>query len=308
MICEWGIRGGEKGIRTPENFRPNGFQDRRNRPLCHLSDAQTPFYRRHNLTMDYGLTGKVAMVAAASKGIGLATAKILAAEGCQVSICARNEETLEAATAEIGGETRSYVVDVSNAEDLAWWVEQTQQDLGPIGILVSNTGGPPAGKLDAMTDEQWQSGVEGTLLNIVRLYRLVVPDMIEANWGRIVHITSLVAKEPNPILPISTTLRSGIIALTKLQARELAAHGITVNGVLPGHTLTDRQRHLAEVRAQAANRTPEEMLQQQADEAPMRRLGEPEEIAAAIAFFCSRGAAYVSGTSLLVDGAATLSL
>ena len=248
------------------------------------------------------------MVAASSKGIGLATAKLLASEGALVSICARSEESLEAAAAEIGGETRSYVVDVSNADDLEWWVEQTRQDLGTISILVTNTGGPPAGRIDAMTDEQWQAGVDSTLMNVVRLHRLVTPDMIKANWGRIVHITSLVAKDPNPILPISSTIRAGIMALTKLQAKELAGHGITVNGVLPGHTMTDRQIHLAEVRAAAAGTTAEVMLQKQAEEAPMGRLGQPEEIAAAIAFLCSEGAGYVSGTSLLVDGAATASL
>lgn len=256
--------------------------------------------------MDYGLSGKVAMVAASSKGIGFAAAKALSDEGALVSICARTEEDLERAAAEIGAETRSYVVDVSNAEDLQWWVDQTREDLGPIAILVTNTGGPPAGKIDVMTDEQWQSGFESTLMNVVRLSRMVVPDMIEAKWGRVVHVTSLVAREPNPILPISSTLRAGIMALTKLQAREWAPHGVTVNGVLPGHTLTDRQRHLAQVRAETTGLTMEEMLTKTAEEAPMRRLGQPEEIAAAIAFLCSSGASFVSGASLQVDGAATL--
>jgi len=255
--------------------------------------------------MELGLKGKVAMVAAASKGIGLATAKMLAAEGCQVSICARNEETLEAATAEIGEDTRSYVVDVTDADDLAWWVEQTQTDLGPVNILVTNTGGPPAGALSAITDEQWQSGFDSTLMNIVRLTRLVREDMIGANWGRIVHITSLVAAEPSPMLPISSTLRSGINALAKLQSTELAPHGITVNTVLPGNTLTDRQRHLANIRSEKEGITPEEALEKQGAEVPVGRLATPEEIAAAVTFLCSVPAAYITGTSLLVDGGLT---
>ena len=255
--------------------------------------------------MDYGISGKVAMVAASTKGIGLATAKLLAAEGCRLSICARTEADLEAAAASIGPETRSYVVNVADPEDLSWWVDQTREDLGPIDILVTNTGGPPAGRIGDITDEQWQQGVDGTLMNVVRLCRLVVPDMLESNWGRIVHITSLVAKEPNAVLPISSTLRAGIMALTRLQAQEWAPNGVTVNGVLPGHTLTDRQYHLAEVRAKASGLTPEAELENAANHAPMKRLGKPEEIAAAIAFLCSEGAAYVSGTSLLVDGAAT---
>ncbi len=248
------------------------------------------------------------MVAAASKGIGLAIAKELAAEGCRISICARNEETLEAAAAEIGEETRSYVVDVSSADDLTWWVEQTRNDLGPVEVLVTNTGGPPAGTYDTMSDEQWQTGFESTLLNIVRLVRHVTPDMRLANWGRIVHLTSYVAKEPARLLPISSTLRAGIMSLTKLQALELAPLGITVNGVLPGSTLTDRQRHLAEVRAEREGITVDQALEKQGQDVPMGRLADPSEIAAAVAFLCSSRASYVTGTSLLVDGGLTRGL
>jgi 3-oxoacyl-[acyl-carrier protein] reductase len=255
--------------------------------------------------MDFGIEGKVAMVAASSKGIGLAVAKALTAEGCRVSICARNEEVLEAAAAEIGEETRSYVVDVTSAEDLEWWVQQTREDLGPVDILVTNTGGPPAGVLDAMSDEQWQSGFESTLMNVVRLTRLIQEDMKSANWGRIVHITSLVAKEPSRVLPISSTLRAGLNSLTRLQATDLAPFGITVNSVLPGHTLTDRQRHLAEIRAARESISPEEALRKQGSEVPVGRLAEPEEIAAAVAFLCSATASYVTGVNLLVDGGLT---
>ncbi len=254
--------------------------------------------------MDLGLTGKIAMVAAASKGIGFAVAGLLAQESCLVSICARNEETLEQATDAIGGDTRSYVVDVKNADDLAWWLEQTQADLGTPDILVTNTGGPPAGMLGDMTDEQWQEGVDSTLMNVVRLSRLVTPGMLASGWGRIVHITSLVARDPNPILPISSTLRAGLVALTRLQALEVAAGGITVNAVLPGHTRTDRQTHLAEVRAEREKISVEQALQNQADLLPLKRLAEPEEIAAAVAFLCGQPASYITGQSLLVDGGA----
>ena len=258
--------------------------------------------------MDLGISGKVAMVAAASKGIGLAIAKQLTSEGCRVSICGRTEDTLEAAAAEIGEDTRSYVVDVANLEDLLWWIEQTQQDLGPVDILVTNTGGPPAGGVDQMTDEQWQQGFDGTLLNIVRLVRELQPCMAEAGWGRIVNITSLVAKEPSRMLPISSTLRAGIMALTRVQASEYAAAGVTVNSVLPGHTLTDRQTHLAEIRAEREGITKEEALIKQAAEIPMKRMATPDEIAAAVAFLCSQQAAYITGTNLLVDGGLTKGL
>lgn len=245
------------------------------------------------------------MVAAASKGIGFAVAKQLTLEGCRVSICGRTEETLEAAAAEIGDDTRSYVVDVSNPEDLTWWIDQTVQDLGPVDILVTNTGGPPAGSLDQMTDEQWQQGFDGTLMNIVRLVRELQPTMAANKWGRIVHITSLVAKEPSRILPISSTLRAGIMALTRVQALDYAPAGITVNSVLPGHTLTDRQTHLAELRATREGISPEEALRLQAADIPMKRMATADEIAAAVAFLCSEQAAYITGTNLLVDGGLT---
>jgi 3-oxoacyl-[acyl-carrier protein] reductase len=258
--------------------------------------------------MDFGVAGRVAMVAAASKGIGLAIARELAAEGCRVSICGRNEEPLEAAGNLVGGDVRSYVVDVSNAEDLAWWVDQTRADLGPIDILVTNTGGPPAGSIDSMTDEQWQAGFDGTLMNIVRLVRLTQQDMKNRGWGRIVHLTSLVAKEPSNTLPISSTLRAGIMGLTRVQANELARFGVTVNSVLPGHTLTDRQRHLADIRAEREKISQEEALARQGADVPIGRLAQPEEIAAAVVFLCSSRASFITGTSLLVDGGSTKGL
>ncbi len=255
--------------------------------------------------MDLGLAGKVAMVAAGSKGIGLATAKMLAAEGCLVSICGRTEATLAGAAIEISDETRTYVADVGSSDDLAWWVDQTVADLGSPSILVTNTGGPPAGKVDEITDEQWQAGFDNTLMNVVRLTRLVQPKMAATGWGRIVHITSLVAKEPNPILPISSTLRAGLMALVRLQALEYGPGGVTVNCVLPGHTLTDRQRHLADIRASSSGISQQEALDQTAASVPLRRLADASEIAAAIVFLCSEPAGYISGTNLLVDGGLT---
>lgn len=255
--------------------------------------------------MNLGLEGKVAMVAAGSKGIGFATAKLLIEEGCLVSVCGRTKETLEAVTALLGPKCRGYVADVSSADQIEDWFDKTRVELGLPQILVTNTGGPPAGSWRQMTDAQWQSGFDSTLLNIVRMVRLAAPLMSDEKWGRIVHITSLVAKEPNVLLPISSTLRAGIMALTRLQATELAPVGITVNGVLPGHTLTDRQRHLADIRADRDNITSEEALMRQGNEVPVGRLATPEEVASAIVYLCSNQAAYVTGESLLVDGGLT---
>jgi len=250
--------------------------------------------------MDLGISGKVAMVAAGSKGIGLAIAQALAAEGCRVSICGRTEATLRAAADPIGAEY--HVVDVSRAEDLERWVSEVESRLGAPSILVTNTGGPPAGALDSITDEQWQAGFDSTLMNIVRLVRRVAPGMRESGWGRIVHLTSLVAKEPNRLLPISSTLRSGVMALTRLQATELAPFGITVNGVLPGHTLTDRQRHLAGLRAEREGIDEDEALRRQGAEVPVGRLADPSEIASLVAYLCGAPASYVTGNSVLADG------
>lgn len=255
--------------------------------------------------MDFGIEGKVAMVAAASKGIGLAVAQELAAEGCSVSICARSESGIEAALKSLPEGTLGFVADVTSPNDLGRWVARTRSELGDIDILVTNTGGPPAGPVSDMTDEQWQAGFDSTLMNVVRLTRLVKDSMAERGWGRIVHITSLVAKEPSANLPISSTLRAGLMALTKLQALDLAPSGVTVNAVLPGHTDTDRQQHLIEIRAERDKVSVEEAKKRQIASLPMARFARPDEIAAAVAFLCSDRASYLTGISLLVDGGAT---
>jgi 3-oxoacyl-[acyl-carrier protein] reductase len=257
--------------------------------------------------MELGIAGKVAMVAAGSKGIGLAVARVLAEEGCNVSICSRDRGNLGSATASVP-RLKGYVCDVANAEDLERWVAETGKELGEPDIVVTNTGGPPAGTLSSMTDEQWRAGFESTLMNVIRLARLTAPGMASRGWGRIVHVTSLVAKEPSALLPISSTLRAGLAATTKLQALEYADKGITVNAVLPGHTLTDRQVHLARVRAEQLGISEAEAMRLQEREIPMKRMAKAEEVGAVVAFLCSQQAAYVTGTSLLVDGGATRGL
>lgn len=243
------------------------------------------------------------MIAASSKGIGLSAAQLLAAEGCKVSLCGRNQESLDKAAATITGvEVLTSVVDVTRLEDLENWFQRTVEHLGKPEILVTNTGGPPAGVLDDMTDELWQKGVDSTLMNVIRMVRLAAPYMKESGWGRIVHITSLVAKEPTALLPISSTLRSGLVALTRLQASQLGPSGITVNSVLPGHTLTDRQVHLAEIRSARDGITVDQALELQGKDSAVGRLATPDEIGAPITFLCSQQASFVTGVSLLVDG------
>jgi 3-oxoacyl-[acyl-carrier protein] reductase len=257
--------------------------------------------------VELGLRDRVAMVAAASRGIGLAVASSLAREGCRVSICARGAERLAEARSELAalvGQDRVFSLraDVASAADLTAWHEATVAAFGPVDILVTNTGGPPAARFLDLTDEQWVSGFESTLMNVVRLCRLVVPDMQLRRWGRIVHITSLVAKQPADDLTISTTLRTGISALTRTQANQWARSGILVNAVLPGNTMTDRARSLASVRGAAKGISAESALADTAASIPVGRLADPAEIADAVTFLASERASYITGVSLLADG------
>jgi 3-oxoacyl-[acyl-carrier protein] reductase len=244
------------------------------------------------------------MIAAASKGLGKACAVALAKEGCRISICARNAEELEKTREEIAahGEALAVTADVSSADDLERWFEQTIERFGQVDILVTNTGGPPVKRFLELSDEQWQAGVESTLMNVVRLSRLVIPGMQQRRWGRIIHLTSLVAKQPIDELTISSTLRAGLSGLTKTMANQVGPDGITVNALLTGHIMTDRQSHIADLRVKERGISHEEYFASQAAEIPLRRTGEPREIGEVVAFLASECASYVTGVSLQVDG------
>ncbi|HUP50460.1 MAG TPA: SDR family oxidoreductase [Thermoanaerobaculia bacterium] len=255
--------------------------------------------------MDLGIRGRVAMVAAASKGLGRGVAEALAAEGCRLSICSRSVEHLDEARQAIeqaGGEVLAAACDVSSPGDLQRWVEATTAKFGQVDIVVTNTGGPPAAKFLQLTDEQWRAGVESTLMNVVRLCRLVIPGMQARKWGRIVNLTSLVAKQPLELLTISSTLRAGLSALTKTLADQVARDNILVNAVLPGHVLTDRQVHLIEIRSKELGISTEEYARRVEESIPMGRFGRADEIGSAVAFLCSEHASYITGASLQVDG------
>jgi 3-oxoacyl-[acyl-carrier protein] reductase len=256
--------------------------------------------------MNLELNNRVAMIAAASKGLGKACAIALAKEGCRISICSRSAETLEIARAEVAAhapqDTMVVVADVASTADLEKWHQQTVQRFGQVDILVTNTGGPPVKRFQELTDDQWQAGVESTLMNVVRLSRMVIPGMQSRRWGRIIHLTSLVAKQPVDELTISSTLRAGLSGLTKTMANQLGPDNITVNAILTGHILTDRQYAIAEARIKERGITQEQYFAQAAAEIPLRRLGEPREIGEVVAFLSSDRASYISGVSLQVDG------
>ena len=258
--------------------------------------------------MDLGIQGKVALVSAASKGFGRAIAAGLAREGCRVVMCARTAETLERAADEIrnetGAEVRTIAADVSLAADCRRFVQCALDEFGGVDILLTNTGGPAAGTFDTTDEAAWRAGIESTLMNVARLTQLAVPQMRKKQWGRIVNITSSSAKQPIAGLLLSNALRPAIVGYAKSLALELAADNILVNNVCPGMHLTDRLRHLAEVRAGDSGRTPAEQLGMMADEIPLGRLGRPEELADVVVFLCSERASYVTGQSILVDGGA----
>ncbi|HYM60433.1 MAG TPA: SDR family oxidoreductase [Thermoanaerobaculia bacterium] len=255
--------------------------------------------------MDLGIRNRIAMVAAASQGLGRAAAEALAREGCRVSICSRSLESLEDARRAIearGSDVLAVSCDVTKADDLRRWFDATIERFGQVDILVTNTGGPPAARFLDLSEEDWRQGIDSTLMNVVRLSGLVIPDMRKRKWGRIVHITSLVAKQPTELITISSTLRAGISALTKTLADQVARDGILVNAILPGHYLTGRQQHLAEIRAKEQGITPEQYLEKAVESIPLGRYGRPEELGDAIAFLCSERASFITGTSMQVDG------
>ena len=257
--------------------------------------------------MDLGIHGRVAMVAAASKGIGFAVASALAKEGCRVSICARHSESVEAACRKLleeapGAAISAGVCDVSKPADLERWHRSTVSNYGDVDILVTNTGGPPAATFLNLSEEQWRTGIDLTLMNVVRLSRLVLPGMRARKRGRIIHLTSLAAKMPIALLTISSTLRAGLSALTKTMSNEFSRDGVLVNAVLPGHVLTDRQIELNEIRSKQEGVSMEEYEGRTVRSIPMGRYGEPREIGEVVAFLASDRASYLTGASIPVDG------
>jgi 3-oxoacyl-[acyl-carrier protein] reductase len=256
--------------------------------------------------MDLGLKGRSAMIAAASKGIGKAVARSLAKEGARVSIAARGQETLLATrdeiAAETGAEILARVCDVAKPGDIEAWFEETRKGFGGVDILVTNTGGPPAARFLDLTEAQWNEGIESTLFNVLRMSKLAALDMKKRRWGRILHITSFVAKQPMDLLTISSTLRAGLSALTKTMSNQLARDNILVNAVLPGHVMTDRQVHLNTIRAREEGIGVEAYTARAAAAVPLGRHARPDELGDVVAFLASERASYITGATLQVDG------
>lgn len=262
--------------------------------------------------MDLGLSGKVALVAASSKGLGRAIAAELAGEGAHIVMCARGEVELMHARDDIasatGADVLAITADVAKTDDVDRMTRAAFDRFGRIDILVTNAGGPPSAKFESITDEMWRNAVDLTLMSAINLTSRVIPGMKERKWGRVINVTSIAVKQPIDGLMLSNSLRAAVTGFARTLANEVAAHGITVNNILPGYTRTERVEQLASARANREGITTDSARAEWESQIPMRRLGEPREFAALAAFLASERASYITGTSITVDGGWTRSL
>jgi 3-oxoacyl-[acyl-carrier protein] reductase len=262
--------------------------------------------------MDLGLRGRVAIVAAASKGLGRAVADELAHEGAEIAICARTAADLEKAAVQIraasGREVFWQAVDVGKPAEVARFVGDVEKRFGRMDICVTNSGGPPSKLFSATTNEDWRVWTDQLLMSTVYFAQETLPRMQKNQWGRFLTITSYSVKQPVEGLLLSNSLRAGVTGLVRTLANEYAASGITVNNVCPGYTRTDRLDDLAAMMASRTGATQEEIFAGWKKIIPAGRLGRPEEFAAVVAFLASEKASYVNGVSLTIDGGTTRSL
>ncbi len=257
--------------------------------------------------MDLGLRNKVALVTASSKGIGLGVARVLAMEGCKVVVSSRNQDSISKARDLIQSETGNrevYAVraDLSVKEDVDLLVDRATSKFGTIDILAYNTGPPKPGTFTELNDTDWDQAVKLLLLSAVWLTKRLVPIMVQKNWGRLIYVTSSTLKQPVPNLVLSNTVRLSLAGLSKSLAIEYGSKGITSNGIMQGHILTDRQRQVAQDMSLRTGRSVEEAMNQLLLDVPEGRYGEPEEIGYLVAFLASEKASYINGTMLAIDG------
>jgi len=259
--------------------------------------------------MDLGIKGKVALITASSTGIGKAVAEAFSSEGCNIAICSRTKETLIETAREIKSKFNIDpfwgICDLNQKKDIENFYSAVVKQFGKVDILVNNCGGPIPGYFRDLTEVDWDNAYKQVLLSVVRFSHLVIPKMIEQEWGRIVNITSVAVKQPVSNLMLSNSLRAGVTGFAKSLSNEFGNKNITINNVAPGYTLTHRLYELAVTRAKTSGKSHEEILFDMAKEVPMNRLGGPEEIAATVVFLASQKASYISGITIQVDGGST---
>ena len=262
--------------------------------------------------MDLGLAGRVALVTAASRGLGFASATALAGEGASLVVCAREPQRLEAAAAELqsvapsGVRIEQVALDVSAPDAAARLVGVARERFGRLDVLVTNAGGPPAGSFLKVGDADWERAFQLTLMSVVRLAREALPLLRASGQGRVVNILSTSVKQPIDDLVLSNALRMAVVGMAKTLAREVAGADVTVNNVLPGVILTDRQRELRGAEAARRGISFDQLVQEVGRSIPAGRVGQPEDVGNLVAFLASRQAGYITGTSIQVDGGLVL--
>lgn len=255
--------------------------------------------------MDLGISGKVALVTAASGGLGAAIAATLAAEGAVVAITGTNGDKLEAIAATIrakGGKVLPLVWDLGDLARIEPSIARIEEEFGAIDILVNNTGGPPPSPAGGQTQDTWRKHFDSMVLPVIAITDRVLPGMKAKKWGRIITSTSMGVIAPIPNLGISNTLRASLVGWSKTLSREIARDGITVNVLAPGRILTDRVRSIDANQAKREGKTPEEVAAASAAAIPVGRYGDPQEFADVAVFLASTRASYVTGSTIRVDG------
>ena len=257
--------------------------------------------------MDLGLNGKVALVTASSKGIGYGVAKVLASEGCKIVISSRSVDSISRARDQIVRETGNpevyaFGADLTVREDIDRLVKNAVEKLGGVDILAYNTGPPRPGTFNDLNEADWDYGVKLLLMNAVWLAKRILPSMERKKWGRLVFITSTTLRQPVPNLILSNTVRLSLAGLSKSLATEYGGMGITSNGIMQGHILTDRQKEIAEDISRRTGKSIDDAMQQALAEVPLGRYGTPEEVGRLVAFLASDKASYINGAMISLDG------
>lgn len=258
--------------------------------------------------MNLNLKNKNAIVCASSQGLGKAAALDLAEEGVNLAICSRDQDKINKVKEEIHQKINSEIkvialqVDLDSPDEIQAFYKQVENDLGSVDILVNNNGGPPPSTFEQLSDDDWQKAFNSTMMSCLRLSKLVIPNMKKNAWGRIINISSVSVKTPVNGLFLSNSLRMGVLGWAKALSDELAPHGVTVNTVCPGYTRTERVEAILETQSNSSGLKKEEIEKSIAENIPMKRVGEAEDLAGLITFIASEKADYMTGLAIQVDG------